>query len=269
MKSLFELRKLDEMREPYAVVDTADGNKVVGTASDEKGAKSIITTAQLPPMKIKDKKTLKIVKTSKKQMIGQPIKEEVELEELTAAEKKLVDKMYDKKGNLTPFGKKVMAHKFPTNTSATQGKRMGVEGKAANPAQQAAIAIAKKEKEPVDESKKMDSDALKRAMDAFKKRGGKVKKVAPGKASGWHGKDDLGTDTHGVIGKSDTSKFKTKRGGKIKSMSADTQYDENYQVQKYTNGKKDGPAKSFGGDLKKATAHADKMGGDHRVHKVK
>jgi hypothetical protein len=43
--------------------------------------------------------------------------------------------------------------------------------------------------------------------------------------------------------------------------------DEDYQVQKYTNGKKDGPAKSFGGNLKKATAHASKMGGDHRVHK--
>ena len=67
---------LDEAKEPFAVVDTADGNKVVGTASDEKGAKSIITTSQLPPMKIKDKKTLKIVKVKKKQMIGQPIKEE-------------------------------------------------------------------------------------------------------------------------------------------------------------------------------------------------
>jgi hypothetical protein len=70
--------ELDERREPYAVVDTADGNKVVGTASDEKGAKSIITSSELPPMKIKDKKTLKIVKVKKKQMIGQPIKEEEE-----------------------------------------------------------------------------------------------------------------------------------------------------------------------------------------------
>jgi hypothetical protein len=70
--------ELDEMREPYAVVDTADGDKVVGTASDEKGAKSIISTSQLPPMKIKDKKTLKIVKVRKKQMIGQPLKEEEE-----------------------------------------------------------------------------------------------------------------------------------------------------------------------------------------------
>jgi hypothetical protein len=33
-----------------------------------------------------------------------------ELDELTAAEKKLIDQMYDKKGNLTPMGKKVMDH---------------------------------------------------------------------------------------------------------------------------------------------------------------
>ena len=69
------------MKEPFVVVDTADGDKVVGTASSEKGAKEIITTAQLPPMKIKDKKTLKIVKVKKKQMIGYPIKEDVELDE--------------------------------------------------------------------------------------------------------------------------------------------------------------------------------------------
>ena len=71
-----KLESVNEMREPYAVIDTADGNKVVGTASDEKGAKSIITTSELPPMKIKDKKTLKIVKVKKKQDIGYPIKEE-------------------------------------------------------------------------------------------------------------------------------------------------------------------------------------------------
>tara|TARA_A100001201_G_scaffold19524_1_gene21960 strand:- start:222 stop:1481 length:1260 start_codon:yes stop_codon:yes gene_type:complete len=67
--------ELDEMKEPFAVIDTADGNKVVGTASSEKEAKSIITSAELPPMKIKDKKTLKIVKTRKKQRIGSPLQE--------------------------------------------------------------------------------------------------------------------------------------------------------------------------------------------------
>jgi len=35
---------------------------------------------------------------------------EEKLLELTSAEKKLVNQMYDKKGNLTPFGKKVMSH---------------------------------------------------------------------------------------------------------------------------------------------------------------
>jgi len=44
--------------------------------------------------------------------------EEVELDELTAAEKKLVNQMYDKKGNLTPHGKKVMNH----------GKKKGDKG---------------------------------------------------------------------------------------------------------------------------------------------
>ena len=76
VKKLREEVELDEMKEPFVVVDTADGNKVVGTASDEKGAKSIITSAELPPMKIKDKKTLKIMKSKKRQMIGQPFKEE-------------------------------------------------------------------------------------------------------------------------------------------------------------------------------------------------
>jgi len=46
-------------------------------------------------------------------------KEEVEVvQELTAAEKKLVNTMYDKKGNLTPLGKKVMNH----------GKKQGDKG---------------------------------------------------------------------------------------------------------------------------------------------
>ena len=35
---------------------------------------------------------------------------EEKLLELTSAEKKLINQMYDKKGNLTPFGKKVMSH---------------------------------------------------------------------------------------------------------------------------------------------------------------
>ena len=168
-----EEAELDEaMKITHVVIDTADDDKVVSMASDEKGAKSSIVSAELPPMSIKDKKTLKIVKLKKPagqkaadMLIGRPLKEETldeapqakwevtigkksyvvtarntaeadkkakklaaddnnngvggkiermaeqaeALEELTAAEKKLIDQMYDKKGDLTPLGKKVMA----------------------------------------------------------------------------------------------------------------------------------------------------------------
>ena len=58
---------------------------------------------------LKDKKG-KLIKRHMKNGKVTDMKEEVEqLEELTAAEKKLVDQMYDKKGNLTPLGKKVFA----------------------------------------------------------------------------------------------------------------------------------------------------------------
>lgn len=67
----------------HVVIDTADDDKVVSMASDEKGAKSSIVTAERPPMSIKDKKTLKIVKLKKPagqkaadKMIGYPLKEE-------------------------------------------------------------------------------------------------------------------------------------------------------------------------------------------------
>jgi hypothetical protein len=164
--------------------------------------------------------------------------------------------------------------------------------------------------------KEDSSDAVK----AFLAKGGKIKKLPPAKAQGYHGKDDPGKGMHGMMDKPDTKAIGTRK--KVKSMEA-TQVDEiskdtkksyikkaaddmskqadrmaraqrgpagdatlkkaankfvnrrkgiaraveNYQVQKYTDGKKDGPAKSFGGNLKKATAHANKMGKDHRVHK--
>ena len=65
---------LNEMRQPYIVVDT--DNKVLGTASDEKGAKRIIASSERPPMSVPDKTKLKIVKSRRKQHIGMPLKEE-------------------------------------------------------------------------------------------------------------------------------------------------------------------------------------------------
>jgi len=167
---------------------------------------------------------------------------------------------------------------------------------------------------PDNKKKKEDtSDAVK----AFLAKGGKIKKLAPAKAQGYHGRDDPGKGMHGMLDRPDTKKIGTRK--KVKSMEA-TQVDEiskdtkksyikkaaddmskqadrmaraqrgdgtmdkavnkfvnrrkgiaraveNYQVQQYKDGKKVGSPKSFGGNLKKATAHASKMGADHRVHK--
>jgi len=59
-----------------------------------------------------NKKIKELLKTiPKPQLLKYLNKEEVEdMNELTADEKKLINMMYDKKGNLTPLGKKVMDH---------------------------------------------------------------------------------------------------------------------------------------------------------------
>ena len=59
-------------------------------------------------------------------------------------------------------------------------------------------------------------DAHAKAIAAFKARGGKIKKLPPGKAAGYHGKDDPGSGVHGMLNKPDTGKFGTKK--KVKSM---------------------------------------------------
>ena len=82
------------------------------------------------PRKALDKEDDRIQATIKKSLK----KEEVQLDELTAAEKKLVNQMYDKKGNLTPIGKKVMNH----------GKKPGDKGYVeSNLDEQAAVFLEK------------------------------------------------------------------------------------------------------------------------------
>jgi hypothetical protein len=63
-------------------------------------------------------------------------------------------------------------------------------------------------------AKKEDSDAVK----AFLAKGGKIKKLAPGKAAGYHGKDDPGKDVAGIMDKPDTKEIGTRK--KVKSMEA-------------------------------------------------
>lgn len=54
------------------------------------------------------------------------------------------------------------------------------------------------------------------AVKAFLAKGGKIKKLAPGKAQGYHGKDDPGKDVKGMMDKGDTKAVGTRK--KVKSM---------------------------------------------------
>ena len=58
--------------------------------------------------------------------------------------------------------------------------------------------------------------AHQKAIDAFKAKGGKIKKLKPGYAQGYHGKADPGAGIKGMIDKGDTRQFGTKK--KIGSM---------------------------------------------------
>ena len=73
--------ELDEaLKITHVVIDTADGNRIVSSATNEKQAKYSIVSAERPPMNIKDKKTLKVVQLKKpvslnKDILGTVFKE--------------------------------------------------------------------------------------------------------------------------------------------------------------------------------------------------
>ena len=79
-------------------------------------------------------------------------------------------------------------------------------------------------KHPVTMDKKVatkitdDADAMK----AFLAKGGKITKLPPGKAQGYHGKDDPGKGMHGMMAKGDTKAMGTRK--KVKSMGEAVKY---------------------------------------------
>lgn len=64
--------------------------------------------------------------------------------------------------------------------------------------------------------KSKKEDATDDAIAAFKAKGGKIKKLPPAKAAGYHGKDDPGKGMHGMMDKGDTKAIGTRK--KVKSM---------------------------------------------------
>ena len=65
---------------------------------------------------------------------------------------------------------------------------------------------------PDGKQKHENSDAVK----AFLAKGGKIKKLPPGKAQGYHGKDDPGKGVHGMMDKPDSKRIGTRK--KVRSM---------------------------------------------------
>lgn len=90
VQKMKEAAGLEEMRQPYVVIDTADDNRVVAMASDEKGAQRSINSSERPPMSINDKSTLKIVKTRKKQNMGSTLKEDLTEKAVSQSQQKLM-----------------------------------------------------------------------------------------------------------------------------------------------------------------------------------
>ena len=96
-------------------IDKADFMKTAKMLSTGKAGMALIKFVDGQDTEVYEKILTVMAKHMGKQTIEKmfkvKVREEVEqIDELTAAEKKLVNQMYDKKGNLTPLGKKVMNH---------------------------------------------------------------------------------------------------------------------------------------------------------------
>lgn len=88
---------------------------------------------------------------------------------------------------------------------------------------------------------KKEDAATDKAVKDFLSKGGKIKKLAPGKAAGYHGKDDPGKGMAGMMDKGDTKAIGTRK--KVKSM-------ESAEVKEISK-------KTLGSYIKKATADVD------------
>jgi hypothetical protein len=69
---------------------------------------------------------------------------------------------------------------------------------------------------------------LAKQVAAFKAKGGKVKKLPPGKAAGYHGKDDLGTGMKGMLDKGDSRAIGTRKKARSLGASYTREWQEMY-----------------------------------------
>ena len=108
--------------------------------------------------------------------------------------------------------------------------------------------------------KKKKSEDTSDAVKAFLAKGGKIKKLPPAKAQGYHGKDDPGKDVRGMLDKPDTKKSVMGTRKKAKSMGEVTMPPKKEIMKHIGDTKHAGQAREI---LKKkygvSDKHADKM----------
>ena len=108
--------------------------------------------------------------------------------------------------------------------------------------------------------KKKKKEDTSDAVKAFLAKGGKIKKLPPAKAQGYHGKDDPGKDVRGMLDKPDTKKSVMGTRKKAKSMGEVTMPPKKEIMKHIGDTKHAGQAREI---LKKkygvSDKHADKM----------
>jgi len=263
MGSKFELNmykeSIDEaMNNTHALIDTADGNKVKAMASSEQGVKQSKASAERPPMSVKNKNTLKIVTLTKPQS--------------QKASEKLIGYSLSKGMD-----------KFPTNTSATQGKRMEEveidEGKTKpvsqmTPKEKAADAARRKEYKDFQKSKRgeeveIDEKAPKIGVDRLKQQRDKDKSHAD--AMGRHVKSGRKKSVKEEVELDEVSKEGTMRVIDLarqnnsevrKQLNVANAGNKGYQVQRMTKGKFANQGKPY---TKLKDAQKVQQGGQHSM----
>ena len=177
MDHLDESVELDEaLKTTHVVIDTADGNKIVSSATNEKQAKSSIVSAERPPLSIKDKKTLKVVQLKKpvslnKDILGTTLKEEsVELDE----------SMDDTLKRLKKMGGSVYSDKLTSKSDKTPAK-LAIAGNTAD----AKIALDLM-------SKQGDGDAIDMILNKYKISIDKLDKIVKNNLGAKSAADFLG-----------------------------------------------------------------------------
>lgn len=126
---------------------------------------------------------------------------------------------------------------------------------------------------------KKEANEPSQAVKDFLAKGGKIKKLPPAKAQGYHGKDDPGKDVAGVMDRPDTKAMGTRK--KVKSMESKTFFDLRSQLDESMLGHSDAEklngGKSKDPNFKSPESHIDhhhrqsgghnKSGGDQDRHR--